>query len=104
MNAVKAFLLTQYSFTITAFGKIKIPIQPVKLKIVLNKNASSTSFLNNKIKTPKAQTIYADKGLIFYHRTWTNYYLIPFKCVKDTTLIWFQYRLLHRILGTNTFL
>ena len=58
--------------------------------------------LNNKIR--KAQTRkakYADKSLIFDCHTYTN--LIPFKCVKDTILIWFQYRLLHRKLGTNKF-
>ena len=43
------------------------------------------SILNNKIKTPKAQTKYADKGLIFDHHTWRKHYPIglPFKCVKD---------------------
>ena len=63
------------------------------------------SIWNNKIKKIlKAQTKYADKDLIFDHHNWTKYYLIPFKCVKDTALILCQYRLLHRILGTNTFL
>ena len=32
------------------------------------------------------------------------YITIPFQCLKDPTLLWFQYRILHRIITTNTFL
>jgi hypothetical protein len=107
INAVKAFVHTQTSLTVTEFITIKIPILPFKLTFLLNKNTTSKvmyNILNSKITTPKSQTKYASKGLVFDHLTWTKYYVLPFKCLKDTTLIWFQYRLLHRILATNTFL
>ena len=32
------------------------------------------------------------------------FYTIPFHSVKDASLVWFQYRILHRILATNKFL
>ena len=35
---------------------------------------------------------------------WGKYYVIPFRCVKDTTLSWFQYKILQRILTTNKFI
>ena len=35
---------------------------------------------------------------------WERFYSLPFRYIKDTTLLWFQYRLLHRSLGTNSFL
>ena len=76
-----------------------------RIKTVLNQNTSSKAMyniVNNKIKIPKAQTKYA--GLIFDHHMWTKYYLIHFKYTKDTTLLWFKYRLINKILGTNTFL
>ena len=29
---------------------------------------------------------------------WRNVYKIPFQCLKDPTLLWFQYRNLHTII------
>ena len=35
---------------------------------------------------------------------WSMVFLLPFKCTVDTKLRWFQFRLVHRILGVNSFL
>ena len=35
---------------------------------------------------------------------WGKHYIIPFKITKDTKLHWFQYRLINRILATNSYL
>jgi hypothetical protein len=35
---------------------------------------------------------------------WSSIFLLPIKTTADTKLRWFQYRLLHRILATNSFL
>ena len=35
---------------------------------------------------------------------WSIVYNIPYKCTTDTKLRWFQFRLIHRILGVNSFL
>jgi hypothetical protein len=32
---------------------------------------------------------------------WQTIYSLPFRCTKDTKLQWFQFRINHRILGTN---
>ena len=32
---------------------------------------------------------------------WGKYFALPFKTTKDSTLLWFQLRLVHRILSTN---
>lgn len=35
---------------------------------------------------------------------WTTYYIIPFLCTSASKLRSFQYRIFHRIIGTNTML
>ena len=33
---------------------------------------------------------------------WRQYHKPPFQSIKNTPLLWFQYRILHRILAINT--
>ena len=58
--------------------------------------------LNYKSITPKDHIKYANEGFIIDDEEWKTYNSIPFKCL-NTTLPWFQYRLIHRIIDTNTF-
>ena len=60
--------------------------------------------INFKLITPKSQIKYTNQGFIFTPNDWDKYYLLPFQCVDDSTLLSFQYRLVQRILATNTFL
>ena len=41
---------------------------------------------------------------MFNSKVWEQYYKLPFQNIKDTSLLWFQYRFLYIILATNTFL
>ena len=43
-------------------------------------------------------------GLFFNQDVWEKNYIIPFKCSRSTDIQWFQYRILHHILGTNVML
>ena len=43
----------------------------------------------------------ADIGIHFDKYTWKRIYKACFKTVRDTNLIWTQYKILNRILGTN---
>ena len=42
---------------------------------------------------PKTQLKYRNEGYIYIYiydiKMWGKYYVIPFRCVKDTTLSWF---------------
>ena len=107
VKAVKAFLNSLDNINNKTFITLQTPILPFKIKIFLNKsvgNKAIYNLLNNKKIIPKAEIKYANEGFHFDSHMWEIFYILPFKCVKDTTLIWFQYRLLHRILATNSFL
>ena len=58
--------------------------------------------LNYNAITPKAHIKYVTEGFIIYDE-WKKYNSIPFNCL-NTTLTWFQYRLIHRIIATNKFI
>jgi hypothetical protein len=71
-----------------------------------NKKGSQDIYkiLNCKKEVPNSQNKYAKLGLAFDAKEWGKYYKLPFTCLKDTTLRWFQYTVLHRIIVTNIFL
>ena len=87
---------------------IKIPNNPVfpfKLKVLLKSSKGCNDIyklLNFKSITPKTHIKYANEGFIIDDEEWKKYNSIPFKCL-NTTLA-FQYRLINRIIATNTFL
>ena len=75
------------------------------------KNAKGTKVVYKKLvrkktSTParsqaKWNTTVSQEG---YVADWNAKYTLAFKCTKSTTLINFQYRFVHRILPTNSFL
>ena len=64
------------------------------------------AILNTEIKLPSAEEKW---NLLFDHvdddpLEWNSAFAACFKTTKDTTLQWFQYRLLHRILPVGYYL
>jgi hypothetical protein len=107
IKAIKTFIYNLDPLNENTFTTLQNPIFPFKLNVLLKKKSGCKylyEILNSKIIISKAQIKYANQGFIYEAKQWEQYYLIPFKCVKDSTLCWFQYRILHRILTTNTFL
>ena len=45
-----------------------------------------------------------DLGIEIKKYTWEQFFTVCFKTVQENKLIWFQYRLIHRILGTQRLL
>ena len=60
--------------------------------------------LLNKNNEPPNGKIYWNKKYKFEDNEWKNIYREPFKITKDSTIQWFQTRINHKILATNTFL
>ena len=106
VKAVEVFLSTLNNSNNT-LGVVNRPILPFKLQIILNKTTGSKPFFNILYITnsiPTSQIKYVSKGETHNQHTWEKFYYLPFKCVKDTTMLWFQYSLLHRLLIMYTFL
>ena len=53
---------------------------------------------------PTQQVLYWEELLQCNIPDWSKYFLILRKCCRDTYLINFQYKFLHRVIPTNTFL
>ena len=52
----------------------------------------------------KAHIKYTNLEFMFDSKVWEQYYKLPFQNIKDTSVLWFQYRILRRNLATRTFL
>ena len=107
INATKSFIKNLNNLTDDIFKSLKNPIFPFKLNILLKDTSGCKRIydtLNNRTITPKAQLKYAKEGFLYDTQEWEMFYTIPFHSVKDTSLAWFQYTILHRIVATNKFL
>ena len=61
----------------------------------------------NKVKTKEVECGYRakwnkDLGTHIDNTTWRRVFYLIFNVEQDNNLIWFQYKLIHRILGTNS--
>ena len=87
--------------------KIQRPFMTVPIKTVLMDNKGCQNiykiYVNNNIM-PTAQRKWQLKLNLHNEFKWSTVYLLLHKTTQDTHLKWFQTRILHRILATNTFL
>lgn len=58
----------------------------------------------SKIETPTSQSKWSDQGIYIANQKWSNIYLLPFKTTQNTTIQWFQFKILHRIIETSPYL
>jgi hypothetical protein len=84
--------------------KLTEPIQPFLAKF-LNKTKKGCriiydSMLLHSISVPVSQRKWSLE-FNFNEQDWKNIYKLPFVCTKDPKLQWLQYRINHRIIGTN---
>ena len=88
-------------------SKIHNPFIPFHLSLVLKdkRGCKSLCYLLAPFKEPKSIVRWGSKLNVYFSRDdWKMFYLIPFNCTMDTKLRWFQYRILNRILTTNSFM
>ena len=82
------------------------PNRPIEIKILMWDKKGGQLFykiLTDNTTSPSSQTKWQNELLLLDPLPWKKIYNIPYKVTKDPTLRWFQYRLTHRILSTNTF-
>ena len=86
------------------------PIYHSQTQILLRYQKGSKDFYNRLNNTiVKKQTSYYSYWeqalkIRITEKEWKSIYRNCFKTVEDNDLVWFQYRLLNRILGTNKYL
>ena len=101
-------LITKFIERKNDFSKVKLerPHVPFHINVLLNPKKGSKQFYtilccddferpNNEKKWP------LELNVQLHSEFWRTSYKICFKAVLDNSYIWFQYRTLHRILGTQ---
>jgi hypothetical protein len=85
------------------------PFTPFNFDLLLLDKKGSRRLYDVLTSSKKVLRKFVDKwesklNIGYNFKQWSTVFLIPFKCTLDTKLRWFQFRLTHRILGTNYFL
>ena len=58
----------------------------------------------HQLKTPVHEIKWESELGHTIQENWNTYYKVCFQSIKDNSFTWLQYRILHRILGTNNYL
>jgi len=85
------------------FTRPYIPIHIQNINRSKRGNNYVYNSLNNNDCTPTGQTHW-NKQLNITPEQWKKIYTLPYLITKDTYLLWLQYRILHNILPTNSYL
>ena len=83
------------------------PMIPLNIKLLLRDKKGCQriyKILSKNEDIPTAQSKWQNDLTLPRNFKWYKVYNLPYIITKDTQLRWFQYRLVHRILATNTFL
>ena len=89
--------------------KSQRPIIPKYLSIILSKQKGCRDIYDKfiSIQHNKLKCELKWENILNIHRNtkwWQNHHIIPFDITKDTKLQWIQFRIIHRIIATNSFL
>jgi len=84
------------------------PIMPTNLKVLLKSKKGSKDiykiFNKQKLNGTYKLKWERDLELSFSESDWKAIFKVCFKTVQDNALVWLQYKVIHRILGTNKYL
>ena len=90
------------------FIQCERPFIPQHIAILYKNTKGSRDMYNvlnfSAVEPKMKQKWNRDLNKIIDKQTWQNTYKICFKTMQDTSIIWLQYRILFRILGTRQFL
>ena len=89
------------------FKRIPQPIQPLIVSQITKDRKGCKLFYNNLInnnENPTAQNKWIREVNLPNSFNWHKVYNLLHRTTKDTNLKWLQFRIVHRILSTNTFL
>ena len=92
-------------FSIHLQNPIVKPVWPTTIEILLKSRKGSKDFYKLQFQTlpfkTKWETVVDDK---LDHEDWKAIYKHCFKVIQDNEIIWLQYRIINRILGTKSLL
>lgn len=101
--SLKAMLCT---YNIEVNEKLVLPVLPYYLQIILKSKKGTKDFYDILIVNKESITgqVKWNKEFNFSNEDWKNIFEMPFTVTKCSKLQWFQYRINHRILATNSYL
>ena len=85
------------------------PLVPYNFEFVLRDKKGSRRLYESLVLSREVKQNYLRKWELELNKTYSNkqwsiFFLLPLKCTIDVKLRWFQFRIIHKILGVNSFL
>ena len=82
---------------------------PYNFEFVLRDKKGSRRLYESLVLSREVKQNYLRKWELELNKTYSNkqwsiFFLLPLKCTIDVKLRWFQFRIIHKILGVNSFL
>lgn len=105
IKAIKLFVFRYGGNNISS--KASQPFIPQNIKVLMSYKSGCKQIYKILCKCntiPTAQCKWKELGYDFPEEQWKKNYMLSFKCCQETAVQWLQYRILHRILATNSFL
>ena len=108
LMAVRQFKLKLYPNLPAPSYKLQLPLIPNIIQPIKSAKKGCRTiyqFLTKEnLEKPTSHAKWENEIDINNKFPWQHIHQLPFKCCLGTSTKWFQYRLCHRILATNTFL
>ena len=107
LMAIRQFKQKKYSFLPALDIKIEAPTIPPLMTIIL-RDKKGCRYIYQKLtennELPTSLRKWENEFGMIQNYEWKKIFQLPYKVSLCTNIRWFQYRILHRILATNTFL
>ena len=98
-----------YRDLLTINSNVPFPFVPFNFQALLSDKKGSRRLYNSFTQAKTVTRKFVNKWerqleIRFELDVWSRIFIVPFTCTLDSKLRWFQFRLIHRVLGTNLFL
>ena len=105
--SIRQFKLHRYPNVPALERRLSAPTIPYVLTVIMKSKRGCRDIYEKIIQNnvmPTSHRKWENQFGPIQSYKWKQIYQLPFKCTMSTNTRWFQYRLVHRILATNTFL
>ena len=108
-EGVARLVKAAYRDLLTIDNNIPFPFVTFNFHALLSDKKGSRRLYNSFALAKTVTRKFVDKWerqleLHFELDVWSRIFIVPFTCTVDSKLRWFQFKFIHRVLGTNLFL
>ena len=106
---IKRLIVSKFgNLIISGCEKPELPCFPFHIKTLLDDKKGCRNIYdilnNSKLNTWKSQKRWKNENIMYNSKEWKAIYASPHTCTMDTKIVYFQYKVINRIVATNELL